>query len=217
MRTLLLALLAGGLLVASLKFPLWHICMEAPQYREQEALRVEVLPGSMRGNLSEIRVLNQYIGVQVPQQLPQTRWLPAALLLTVVLGLGVALLPLRSRRFAALGVAAALAIAMLAAAGQARWQMYEIGHNRNHHSALKGVADFTPPLLGKIKLANFELEAGLGLGSFFIAGAIVLYAGMALLAPSLHPSPPFGQKVPEGQVQGTSINIAAVVPPSLTA
>ena len=49
MRTLLLALLAGGLLVASLKFPLWHICMEAPQYREQEALRVEVLPGSMRG------------------------------------------------------------------------------------------------------------------------------------------------------------------------
>ena len=174
------ALAASGLLVVSLKFPLWHIRMEAPQYQGREALRVEVLPGSMRGNLDEIRVLNQYIGVQVPDHLPQTRWLPVALLAGAALGLGAAFLPRKIRRFAALGVATYLTIAMLAAAGQAQWQMHQIGHNRNHHAALAGVKDFTPPLLGSTKLANFELRSGLGLGSLFIAVAVAGYAGIGL-------------------------------------
>lgn len=180
------ALAASGLLVASLKFPLWHIRMEAPQYQGREALRVEVLPGAMRGNLDEIRVLNQYIGVQVPQHLPQTSWLPVSLLAGAVLGLGAASLPSRTRCFAALGVAAYLTVAMLAAAGQAQWQMHQIGHNRNHHAALAGVKDFTPPLLGSTKLANFELSSGLGLGSLFIAGAVACYAGIGLATRHSH-------------------------------
>lgn len=177
---ILLAFAASGLLVASLKFPLWHIRMEAPQYQGREALRVEVLPGSMRGNLNEIRVLNQYIGVRVPDHLPQTRWLPVSLIAGAALGLGAAFLPRATRRFAALVVAAYLTVAMLAAAGQAQWQMHQIGHNRNRHAALAGINDFTPPLLGSTKLANFELRSGLGLGSLFIAGAVAGYAGIGL-------------------------------------
>ncbi len=156
--------------------------MEAPQYQGREALRVEVLPGSMRGDLNEIRVLNQYIGVTVPTRLPQTRWLPPVLLVGALLGLVAALLPRPMRRFAAPGVAAFLAVALLAAVGQARWQMYRIGHNRDHHAALAGVPDFTPPLLGELKLANFRLESGLGLGAFLVGGAIALYAGIGFLA-----------------------------------
>src|SRR6185312_1386628 len=55
------ALIAGGLLVASLRLPLWHMRMEAPQYKDQEALKVFVLPGSLHGDLNEIKVLNKYI------------------------------------------------------------------------------------------------------------------------------------------------------------
>jgi hypothetical protein len=180
------ALVASGLLVASLRLPLWHMRMEAPQYRDQEALKVVVLPGSLRGDLNEIKVLNKYIGVTIPDRLPQTEWLPAALCLGAALGMIGAFLPLRWRRFAAFGVAAALSATMLIAAGQAQLQMYRIGHDRNRHAALKGVADFTPPLLGNRKLAQFELESSFGPGAFTIMAAVALYAAIGFTSRDKH-------------------------------
>jgi len=176
------ALVAGGLLAASLRLPLWHMRMEAPQYHDQEALKVVVTPGSLRGDINEIKVLNKYIGVTVPDTLPQTQWLPFALGITAILGVVIAFLPGRSRCIAALSLAAALCAAILVAAGQAQFQMYRIGHDRNRHAALTGIADFTPPLLGNRKLAQFELESRLGLGSFAIASAVALYAAMGFTA-----------------------------------
>lgn len=176
------ALAAGGLLLGSLRLPLWHMRMEAPQYQGSEALKVVVLPGALRGDMNEIKTLNKYIGVTIPDTLPQTRWLPAALCGVALLGLIVAFLPLRSRRPAAFGVAGLLAGTMLLAAGQAQLQMYRIGHDRNRHAALVGVPDFTPPLLGNHKLAQFELESRLGYGSFAIAGAVAFYAAMGFAA-----------------------------------
>lgn len=177
------ALVAGGLLAISLRLPLWHMRMEAPQYRGPEALKVVVLPGALRGDINEIKTLNQYIGVSVPDKLPQTQWLPAAICGLAILGLVVAFLPSGVRRHAAFGVAVLLTGTMLLAAGQAKLQMYHIGHDRNRHAALAGVPDFTAPLLGDRKLAQFELESRLGYGSFAIAGAVALYLAMAFAGP----------------------------------
>lgn len=177
-----LAVVAGGLLLASLRMPLWHIRMEAPQYHDEEALKVNVLPGSLNGDLREIKVLNRYIGVHIPDTLPQTHWLPIVIGAGAVLGLIAAFLPPRIRRFAAPGAAALLAVAMLTAAGQAQWQMYHLGHARDQHTPLQGIKDFTPPLLGNLKLANFELKSRLGPGSAAIAGAIALYAAIGFAA-----------------------------------
>src|SRR6266567_3487060 len=47
---ILLAILASALLLLSLKLPLWQMRLEAPQYRDQEALRVAVHPNSFRGD-----------------------------------------------------------------------------------------------------------------------------------------------------------------------
>src|SRR5689334_7594356 len=93
-----LAMAAAGLLLASLKQPLWHLRMEAPQYREEEALRVNVFAGSMTGDLGEITVLNQYIGVHIPKELPQSKWLPLVLSGTAALGILASLLPGGARR-----------------------------------------------------------------------------------------------------------------------
>lgn len=179
---LCLALAAGGLLLASLRLPLWHLHMESPQYQGQEALNVYVLPSALQGSLGEIKLLEQYIGVRVPDTLPQTRWLPIIMWLGAGLGLMAALLPLRVRRFAAFGLAGLLALAMLTAAIQAQGQMYHLGHDRNRHAALQGVGDFTPPLLGNLKVANFELESRLGWGAALIAGAVAMYVWLGLLA-----------------------------------
>ena len=51
---------------------------------------------------------------------------------------------------------------MLISAAMAQWQMHRIGHDRDPHAALKGVGNFTPPILGRVKVANFEITTGFG-------------------------------------------------------
>lgn len=186
--TILASVCAAGLFVASLKLPVWHLKMEAPQYQEEEALRVRVYPGSMSGDLREITVLNKYIGVRIPGHLPQLEWLPWSLGAAAVLGIGASLLPGRYRRGGLIGVACLLALAVAASAALAQHQMHEIGHKRDPHAALKGVHDFTPPLLGKVKIANFEITARLGSGALLIGAGVMVLLGAAGLSRQKKPA-----------------------------
>lgn len=172
-----LAAASAALLLVSLKLPLWHLRMEAPQYKDEEALKVQVTPYALQGDLREIKVLNKYIGVRLPDQLPQLKWLPFAIVLAAGAGLLANVLPKRSRSFALWGTSGALAILLGFAAVQAQMQMHHIGHDRDPHAALKGVGTFTPPLLGHLKVANFELHTRLGMGAWLIAAGIALQAG----------------------------------------
>src|SRR5689334_16942144 len=74
-----LVVISAVLLIASLRLPLWHMRLEAPQYQAEEALKIAVFPNRYGGDMREISVLNQYIGVHVPATLPQFGWLPALL------------------------------------------------------------------------------------------------------------------------------------------
>ena len=178
--SLALVLVAGGLLIASLKRPLWQMRMESPQYQDSEALRVKVFATTMTGDLNEIRLLNRYIGVHMPDALPQWKWLPIVIVGAGALGVLAMALPALARRRALFSIAAPLALAILFSAAQAQWQMYRVGHQRDAHTALKGVNDFTTPLLGRVKVANFTITSTLGAGSYWIAAAIALQFTAAL-------------------------------------
>lgn len=169
-----LATLACALLLGSLGLPLWQMKLEAPQYQDEEALEVKVFPGSMKGDLGELEVLNSYIGVTMPKTLPQLQWLPMALWGAGILGVAAACLPAASRRWALFLVPLALFIALLVAAAQAQWQMHRIGHERAAKTTLVGVKNFTPPLLGRSKVAQFTIT------STFSWGALLIGLGMGL-------------------------------------
>ncbi len=184
-RLLLAATLAGTaavMLVASLWLPLWRMRLEAPQYRGAEALQVIVSPHGMGGDLREIEVLNQYIGVHVPKTLPEFRWLPAVLGGGAGLTVLAAALPGRLRRMGLLLVPVGLAMALGAAAIQARGQMRDIGHDRDHKTKLVGVPDFTPPMLGTSRIAQFEVTSRLGAGAILISAAMALQTAAAALS-----------------------------------
>jgi hypothetical protein len=180
---------AAVLLLVSVKFPLWQMRLEAPQYRGEEALRISVHPNALRGDLRELTVLNQYIGVHVPPTLPQFKWLPATLVAGAVLGAVAAFLPLGLRRRAWIVSTFALAFALTIAAFQAKSQIYQIGHHRDQHTPLAGVQDFTPPFLGTSKIAQFEVTSRFGLGAWLIGAALALQLGAAAAAASKRPDP----------------------------
>jgi hypothetical protein len=180
--TLALAVAAAGCLVGAVKLPLWHLRMEAPQYREQEALRVNVFAGSMNGDLREITVLNQYIGVHIPAVLPQSKWLPAVLLAAAGLGLLCSVLPRAARRPALAIVSLALAGSVSFAVLQATRQMHDIGHKRDAHTKLARMQDFNPPFLGTTKIAQFTVTSWFGAGAYLIGAALTLQVGAAAVS-----------------------------------
>ena len=158
--------------------------LEAPQYRGDEALEIAVLPHAFLGDLDELTVLNQYIGVHVPPTLPQFAWLPVVLTAAAALGFAGGFLPPWLRRRVLPGVSAALALALLAAAVQAKSQIHDIGHKRDQKPILTGVSDFTPPFLGTAKIAQFTVSSGFGPGAWLIGAALVLQLGAAGLSRS---------------------------------
>jgi len=188
---------ASILLLVSLKLPLWQMRLEAPQYRDQEALRVAVHPDSLRGDLKELSVLDQYIGVHIPPTLPQFKWLPGLLIAGAVLGIGARLLRFSIRGRALVGVSCVLAGGLALAAIQAIFQIHDIGHKRDQKTVLAGMKDFTPPFLGTTKIAQFTVTSRFGLGAWLVGGALALQLGAAALsrrqtaqAENLKTSPP---------------------------
>jgi hypothetical protein len=183
-----LVVIAAASLLVSLKLPLWQMRMEAPQYRDEEALKIAVHPNAFRGDMRELTVLEQYIGVHIPPTLPQFKWLPGALISGAVLGLVSVLLPLAIRRRALIVVVLALIAALGGSAIQAMAQMHDIGHNRDQQTILVGVKDFTPPFLGTTKIAQFEVSSRFGLGGWLIGAALALQLGAAGLSRNRKPS-----------------------------
>lgn len=174
-----LVVIAAALLLVSLKLPLWQMRMQAPQYRDEEALKIAVHPSAFRGDMRELAVLDRYIGVHIPPSLPQFKWLPGTLIAGAILGLIAVLLPLVIRRRALIVVVISLAAALAVAAVQAMTQMHDIGHNRDQHTILVGVKDFTPPFLGTTKIAQFEVSSRFGWGAWLIGAALALQLGTA--------------------------------------
>jgi copper chaperone NosL len=183
------AALASILLLVALKLPLWEMRLEAPQYRDQEALHVAVHPNALHGDIRELSVLDKYIGVHIPPTLPQFRWLPALLIAGAVLGFAASLLRIPARRHALVFVSGALAAALALAAVQAMFQIHDIGHRRDQKTILVGVKDFTPPFIGTNKIAQFTVSSRLGLGAWLIGGALTLQLGGAWFSRERHAKP----------------------------
>jgi copper chaperone NosL len=161
------------LLAATLVAPLWFTSMEAPQYRGDEVLSVTVYAGRIAGSLTEIQTLNQYVGVHLPLDTAELRAAPWVLGALLVLAIVALVTPARRRRLAAAVLLLAMTLVAAGGAAMLQFRLYEMGHVRDD-PIFEGVPDFTPPLLGTAKIANFTVHTGLGWGGWAYVAAFVL-------------------------------------------
>lgn len=168
------------LLTLALLSPLWTTRMEAPQYRGEEALRVQVYAGRISGDVEEIETLNQYVGVRLPLDTPELEASPWVIGVLLLLALAGVLSRPRARRAVAGVLLVSMCLAVAAAGASLQYRLYRMGHVRGD-SILEGVPDFTPPLLGTAKIANFTVHMSLGLGGWAYLAALVL-AGWTVFA-----------------------------------
>jgi hypothetical protein len=167
-------LAAAALVAAALTVPLWGFAMSAPQYPD-ETLHLQVARQGIVGDVHEVSTLQQYIGVRFPQELPELQWATRAML-------GLAAL-LATAAFAGAGAlarayrvlcAAVLLLFLVVSAVAVQARLYRVGHERDLNAPIRAVHDFTPPLVGPIKVGNFTVW------SFPHVGAVLLLAAAGL-------------------------------------
>lgn len=171
-------LVAAVLLVATYVFPLWNLTMFAPQY--PGGLRLDIysyaLAGGNRGqDITEINVLNHYIGMQdlVNESFTEFKWMPF-----VIGALGLLIL-----RAAVHGTVASLVdVTMLFVYFGAfslwsfGYKLYRYGHDLDPKAAVQ-VPPFMPPMFGYQQIANFEVYSYPRAASYAMLAVALLLVG----------------------------------------
>jgi hypothetical protein len=178
-----LLVIAALFLVPAYLMPLWKLTMFAPQYPDGLRLSIysyKLVGGNAGQDVKEINVLNHYIGMRdlAAADFTEFKWIPF-----VVGALG--LLFLRCAVLGNLSTVVDLLVLYVYFGLFSLWsfayKLYRYGHDLAPTAAVK-VPPFMPPLFGHRKLANFEVYSYPGLGSYALAGAVLVIAGAAYLA-----------------------------------
>jgi nitrous oxidase accessory protein len=165
------AVAAAALAAWSSQLPLWQMTMRAPQY--PKGLRLYAFGTRMEGDLSELNILNHYIGMPaVEAPALETSMFPIGIGLLVVLCLAApAHVWLRRTAVAA---AALMPIGILA---DLQWRLYEFGHTLNPTAPIR-LKPFTPLVIGQTQMGNFVSTAMISWGVVCLLGAaLLLWAG----------------------------------------
>jgi copper chaperone NosL len=149
---------------------IWEMRMWAPQYREGLVLRIYT--NEIRGDVDKINTLNHYVGMHAirNEDFREFRFLPQALTGFGVLAL---LAGLFNRRWlAVLGWLAFTAFAVVMFKDYATW-LWKYGHDLDPRAAIK-LPQFTPPLIGYNRMANFKVLSVPGPGTVLLGIAWLL-------------------------------------------
>lgn len=174
MRARVMYIAAAAFAAAALVVPLWGFSMSAPQYPD-ETLHLQVQRTGIVGDVQEIETLQHYVGVRFPTDIPELKWATRAIVASVgLLALGALVGSGAAGHVYRVLCAAALVTFLVASAGVVQARLYQVGHDRDPHAPLRGMRNFTPPLVGPARVGNFTVW------SFPHAGAMLLLAAAAL-------------------------------------
>jgi hypothetical protein len=182
---------AAALVAAAIALPLWGFAMSAPQYPD-ETLHLRITRTGIAGDVHEVETLQQYIGVRFPAELPELRWAMTGIVaLAGLLLLGAIAGGTLAARAFRVGCTVAVVAFLLASATAVQSRLYRVGHERDRNAPIRAVRDFTPPLVGPVKVGNFTVW------SFPHVGAVMLLAAAGLSIAGarreLHATPPVGK------------------------
>lgn len=154
--------------------PLWQATLYAPQY--PGGLRTIAWGNDVGGDLGEVNALNHYVGLGVfdPSDVPEMALWPLALVAGVAAALVAALVARRWARRLGLVYLWSLPLGVLAAT---QYRLHEFGQDVAPGAAFR-MEPFTPWVIGKTTVWNFETWAwpGLGLGAIVLAAALLTFA-----------------------------------------
>lgn len=151
--------------------PLWYIALEAPQYPEgiEMYIWVNKITGHEENTLSNINILNHYIGMQKiePDSIPELKLFPYVGAILILLGILV--FWSNRPRWMYLYASIVILLSILGIFDFWLWE-YDYGHNLDPNAAIQveGMT-YQPPLLGTKWLLNFKAVSYPHIGGMSLA------------------------------------------------
>jgi hypothetical protein len=151
--------------------------MSAPQYPD-ETLHLQIARTGIQGDVQEVETLQHYIGVRFPTDLPELALATRGMIALATLLLLAAFAGNSGWARAYRVACAALVVCFLGASAWAvQKRLYQVGHERDRNAPIRAVRDFTPPLVGPVKVGNFTVW------SFpHVGGALLLVSALLSIA-----------------------------------
>jgi hypothetical protein len=185
LRSRLLVMVAGLLLLPTYFFPLWQMTLYSNQFPDGLTLdiysyKLEGGKSPNRDDLKEINSLNHYIGMRALQEddFTEFKWIP------FVIG-GVMLLAFRVTVLGKMSKLVDLFVLFTYFGMFSIWSFYHklylYGHELDPTAAVK-VPPFMPPLFGHSTMANFEVYNYPDIGSYFMAAVPLFLLGAMWLS-----------------------------------
>lgn len=165
-------------LLCSIFLPYWHLDLKAPQY--PKGLNVTTYVNHVAGDVREVDSLNHYIGMRpLAEAAPLEKSVAiGALIALVLLVEGVAYI---HTKWAALIALPAIVYPAIFLADLYYW-LHRFGNNLDPAAAMSNsVEPFTPPLLGRGNIGQFETHAHMGIGlELAILSSVLIVIGLWL-------------------------------------
>jgi len=173
-------LLATLVLVPTFFVPLWHMTFVAQQYPEGLELYVyshDLVGGDDGNDLTEINVLNHYIGMAQlrPADFTELKWIP------LVIGL-IGILTLRAALIGTLRSLVDVIVISMYFGGFSLWSFWyklnSYGTNLDPRASVT-VEPFMPPMLGYKQVGQFDVWSYPALGTYlFLVYGLLLVGGV---------------------------------------
>jgi len=181
-RSRILVFLAALVIVPTFFLPLWHLTFVAQQYPEGLDLYIyshDLIGGDDGNDLTEINVLNHYIGMAElrPTDFTELKWIP------LVIGL-IGVLTLRAATIGNLRSIVDVIVMSLYFGGFSLWSFwYKLnyyGENLDVRASVK-VEPFMPPMFGYKQVGQFDVWSYPALGTYlFMLFGLLLLGGLFL-------------------------------------
>lgn len=174
-----LVLAAASVLLFGVSFfqPWWHFWLYAPQY--PKGLELVISLTGMGGQVSEIDLLNHYIGMKhLADAAPTERqWAGFGVALIGIITLG--LMVFSGKKLNKLVAIPAIAFPLVFLADSFYW-LYTFGHDLDPKAPLR-IQAFTPEMFGNGKIGQFETFAAPSLGFWLALAGVACALCSALL------------------------------------
>lgn len=165
-----LSITAGVFFLVSMALPLWEVAMKAPTYPER-ALSIRVYSYKVEGDIDEWNRVGKLVGVKVPPPVPDIAY---TFIPVVILALALFAFVSAFKRNVAPFVVILSCFFIFFLSAWAQYSLYLFGHNLDPNRPLKYFNEFTPPIIGIIRLGNIRTYHFPHMGSFFYAFATLM-------------------------------------------
>jgi copper chaperone NosL len=157
--------------------PWWRFRLYAPQY--PSGLDLVISLNGVSGDVSEVNILNHYIGMRsLDQAAPIERQL-ASFAVSATIAVSLLLCVFAGRRITRLIAVPSIALPVLFVADSVYW-LYSFGHDLNPRAPLR-IGGFTPQMFGNGTIGQFDTFAQPGAGFWWACSGALLFVVAAWL------------------------------------